>query len=60
MAYLYLGHIDDALRLLEMGLGNGHFFNDVQLTRAITAHGDRVGALSILALVYKDDPRSIR
>jgi adenylate cyclase len=60
MAYLYLGHTDDALRLLEMGLENGYFYNDAQLTPAVAARGDRVGALSILALVYKDDPELIR
>jgi TolB-like protein len=60
MTYLYLGHTDDALRLLEMGLGNGYFFNDVQFARAVAARGDRVGALGILALVYKDDPELIR
>jgi adenylate cyclase len=60
MAYSYLGRTDDALRLLEMGLQNGYFFNDVQLAPAVAARGDRVGALSILALVYKDDPELIR
>jgi adenylate cyclase len=60
IAYFYLGRTDDALRLLEMGLANGYFFNDVQLVSAVAARGDRVGALSILALVYKDDPELIR
>jgi adenylate cyclase len=56
----YLGHTDEALRLLEVGLENGYFFNDTQLIPAVAARGDRVGALSILALVYKDDPELIR
>jgi len=60
MAYFYLGRTDDAIRLLEMGLENGYFFNDVQLAPAVAARGDRVGALSILALVYKADPELIR
>jgi adenylate cyclase len=60
MTYFYLGRTDEALRLVEIGLENGYFFNDAQLTPAIAARGDRIGALSILALVYKDDPQLIR
>lgn len=60
MAYFYLGRTDEALRLVEIGLENGYFFNDAQLTPAVAARGDRVGTLSILALVYKDDPQLIR
>jgi tetratricopeptide (TPR) repeat protein len=61
MAYSDLERTDDAQRLLEIGLQNGYLFpGDVQLVPAIAAHGDRVGALSILALVYKDDPELIR
>jgi len=60
MAYAYLGRTDEALRLLEVSLENGYFFNDVQLVPAVAARGDRVGALSILALGYKDDPQLIR
>src|SRR5208282_4170923 len=46
---MYLGRTDEALRLLETGLENGYFFNDVQLIPALAARGDRIGALSILA-----------
>jgi TolB-like protein len=60
MAYFYLGRTDDAIRLFEMGLEKGYFFNDVQLAPAVAARGDRVGALSILALTYRDDPELIR
>ena len=60
MANLYLGRTDEALRLLEMGLGNGYIFNDAQMAPAVAARGDRVGTLSILAVVYKDDPQLIR
>jgi hypothetical protein len=60
MARLYLGQTDEALRLLEMGLANGYVFNDAQLTPAVAARGDRVGALSLLGVVYKDDPQLIR
>jgi adenylate cyclase len=60
IAHLYLGRTDEALRLLEMGLENGYVFNDAQLTPAVAARGDRVGALSILGVVYKDDPQLIR
>jgi adenylate cyclase len=60
MAYLYLGRSDDALRLVEMGLENGYFFTDAPFVPAVAARGDRVGALSMLALVYKDDPQLIR
>jgi tetratricopeptide (TPR) repeat protein len=60
MAYLYLGRTDEALRLLEIGLENGYIFNDAQLMPAVAARGDRVGALSILAAVYKADPQLIR
>jgi adenylate cyclase len=56
----YLGNTDEALRLLEVGLANGYFFNDTQLIPAVAARGDRIGALSILALVYQDDPELIR
>lgn len=58
--YSYAGRTDDALRLLELGLESGYFFGDVQLTPALAARGDRVGALSILALAYKDDTQLIR
>lgn len=60
MAYSYLGRVDDALRLLETGLANGYFFNDVQLVPAVAARGDRVGTLSLLAYTYNDDPQLIR
>ncbi len=60
MVYLYLGRTEDALRLVETGLENGYFFNDVQFAPYIAARGDHFGALSILALVYKDDPQLIR
>jgi adenylate cyclase len=60
IAYFYLGRTDEALRLLETGLENGYFFDDALLVPALAARGDRVGALSILALVYKDDPALIR
>jgi TolB-like protein/Tfp pilus assembly protein PilF len=60
MSTLYLGRTDEALRLLEMGFENGYVFNDAQFAPAVAARGDRVGALSILAVVYKDDPQLIR
>jgi tetratricopeptide (TPR) repeat protein len=60
IAYFYSGRKDDALLLLEKGLENGYIFNDLQLTPAVAARGDRVGALSILAQVYRDDPELIR
>jgi len=60
IAYFYLGRTNEALRLLETGLENGYFFDDALLVPALAARGDRVGALSILALVYKDDPALIR
>ncbi len=61
MVYLYLGRTDDALSLTEQGLQKGYFFDgDVQLAPAIATRGDRVGVLSILAQVYKDDPELIR
>jgi TolB-like protein len=59
MTYMYLGRTDDALRLCEMGLENGYFFNDVAFVAAFAARGDRFGALSILARVYQDDPQVI-
>ena len=60
IAYFYSGRKDDALLQLEKGLENGYIFNDLQLTPAVAARGDRVGALSILAEVYRDDPELIR
>jgi adenylate cyclase len=58
--YLYLGRTDDALRLYELGLENGYVKNDVPFAPALAARGDRFGALSILAGVYRDDPQLIR
>jgi adenylate cyclase len=60
ITYYYLGRTGDALRLLEVGLQNGYIFNDAQLAPAVAARGDRIGALSILALVYRDHPEFIR
>ena len=60
MALYYVGRTDDSIRFLETGLENGYFFNDVQLVPAVAARGDRIGALSILALTYKDNPELIR
>jgi TolB-like protein/Tfp pilus assembly protein PilF len=60
MTYLYLGRTDDALRLSEIGLENGYFFDEPALASAVAARGDRFGALSILARVYQDDPQLIR
>jgi adenylate cyclase len=60
IAYYYLGRTDDALRLVERGLENGYFFNDVQLLPTVAARGDRIGALSILAVTYRDHPELIR
>src|SRR5262249_3037604 len=58
--YLYVGRTDDALRFYEMGLENGYIENDVSFAPALAAHGDRFGALSILAGAYHDDPQLIR
>jgi TolB-like protein len=57
LASAYLGRTEDALNLVEVGLGRGYFFpGDVQLAPAIAAHGERVGTLSILAQTYKYNP----
>jgi adenylate cyclase len=60
VAYLYLGRTDDALRLYELGLENGYLTNDLPFAPALAAHGDRFGALSILAQEFRDDPQLIR
>ena len=58
--YLYVGRTDDALRLYEIGLENGYITNDLPFAPALVAHGDRFGALSILAGTYQGDPQLIR
>lgn len=58
--YLYVGRTDDALRFYEIGLENGYITNDIPFAPALAAHGDRFGALSILAGTYHDDPQLIR
>jgi adenylate cyclase len=58
--YLYVGRTNDALRLYELGLENGYLTNDIPFAPALAAHGDRFGALSILAGTYHDDPQLIR
>ena len=58
--YLYVGRTDDALRLYESGLENGYTVNDLPFAPTLAAHGDRFGALSILAGVYRGDPQLIR
>jgi len=60
--YLDLGRTDDALRFYEVGLENGYGYlgMDGLFAAALAKHGDRVGALSILAGVYQADPQLIR
>jgi TolB-like protein len=60
MTYLFLGRTDDALRLVEIGLGNGYLFSDITFVTAIAARSDRFGALDILARQFPDDPQLIR
>jgi TolB-like protein/Tfp pilus assembly protein PilF len=59
--YLCLGRTDDALRLYEIGLENGHIAGATAVfAPAAVARGDRLGALSTLALQFRDDPQLIR
>src|SRR5258708_2237434 len=60
VAYLYLGRTDDALRFYEMGLENGYTRHHAAFAPAAAARGDRLGALSILAQEFRDDPQLIR
>jgi adenylate cyclase len=60
VAYLYLGRTDDALRFYEMGLENGDTRHHAAFAPAAAARGDRLGALSTLALQFRDDPQLIR
>jgi TolB-like protein/tetratricopeptide (TPR) repeat protein len=61
MTYLYLGRTDDALRLYEIGLENGHIAGATALLApAAAARGDRLGALSMVAQEFRDDPQLIR
>jgi len=57
--YLYVGRTDEALRLYQLGLENGYTVNDIPFAPTLAAHGDRFGALSILAGTYHDDPQLI-
>jgi adenylate cyclase len=58
--YLFLGRTDDAFRFYEIGLENGYIVNDGLFAPAVASHGDRFGALKILAGIYRDDPQLIR
>jgi adenylate cyclase len=58
--YLYLGRTADGLRLYQLGLENGYLTNDIPFAPVLAARGDRFGALSILAAVYRDEPQVIR
>jgi len=60
IAHLYLGRTDDALRFYEMGLENGYTLHQAVFAPAAAARGDRLGALSILAQQFRDDPQLIR
>jgi len=58
--YLCLGRTDDALRFYEMGLENGYTVHHAAFAPAAAARGDRLGALSMLADEFRDDPQLIR
>ena len=57
---MYLGHVQDGLRLYEPGLEKGYVDGGVQFAPAAEARGDRLGALGILAATYPDNPELIR
>jgi adenylate cyclase len=57
---LFQGHVDSALSLYEAGLQNGYLNGDAFFLPALTARGDRIGALGILVLNYQDKPELIR
>src|SRR5450432_2416108 len=52
-----LGRTDDALRFYEMGLENGYTVHHAAFAPAAAARGDRLGALSMLADEFRDDPQ---
>jgi tetratricopeptide (TPR) repeat protein len=57
---MYLGHVQDGLRLFESGLEKGYVDGGGQFVPAAKARGDRLGALAILAGTYPDNPELIR
>jgi adenylate cyclase len=59
--YLCLGRTDAALHFYEMELENGYNAGVIAVfAPAAAARGDRLGALSTLALQFRDDPQLIR
>jgi adenylate cyclase len=60
IAYLYLGRTDEALGLYELGLENGYTVHNAAFAPAAAARRDRLGALSMLAQQFRDDPQLIR
>jgi tetratricopeptide (TPR) repeat protein len=60
-AYLFLGRADDALRFYEIGVENGYMAGSTAVfAPAAAARGDRLGALSMLAYEFREDPQLIR
>lgn len=60
LTYLNLGRTDDALHFYEIGLEKGYVNADEQFAPAAAAHGDRLGALGMLALQFRDEPQLIQ
>ena len=51
------GHVDAALQIYETGLRAGYFNTDPYFAPSLAARGDRIGALAILTLTYRESPR---
>jgi tetratricopeptide (TPR) repeat protein len=54
LTYLCLGRTDDALHLYEMGLARGYLVGNGAFALTAAARGDRLGALVMLALDFRD------
>jgi TolB-like protein/Tfp pilus assembly protein PilF len=57
---LYEGHIDQALRLYEVGLAQDYSNVDAYFAAALAARGDRIGALGALLQQYRAHPRLLQ
>jgi adenylate cyclase len=58
--FIVSGRTGEALREYETGLANGHWNADTLFARAAFARGDRIGALAMLAVQFKDRPQLVR
>lgn len=54
------GHIDEGLRLYEVGLAQDYVNDDVYFAHAIAGRGDRIGTLGALLEQYRSQPQLLQ